>query len=90
MMTLLKVLKNNGGGGNAPTPLFCASLHGCGNRVVWLPFGRPNGRHRWGELPPGDARREPASRRVLARCEILDGFGGQRLATDAPFAARDF
>jgi hypothetical protein len=26
MMTLLKVLKNNGGGGNAPTPLFCASL----------------------------------------------------------------
>jgi hypothetical protein len=29
--------------------------------------------------------REPASRRVLARGEILDGFGGQRLATDAPF-----
>jgi hypothetical protein len=26
MMTLLKVLKNNGGDGNAPTPLFCASL----------------------------------------------------------------
>jgi hypothetical protein len=24
MMTLLKVLKNNGGGGNALTPLFCA------------------------------------------------------------------
>jgi len=46
MMTLLKVLKNNGGGGNAPTPLFCASLHGCGNRAVWLPFGRPNGRHK--------------------------------------------
>ena len=81
MMTLLKVLKNNGGGGNAPTPLFS------GNRAVWLPFGRPNGRHRWGELPPGD---EPASRRLSPGCEILDGFGGQRLATDAPFAARDF
>jgi hypothetical protein len=35
MITLLKVLKNNGGHGNAPTPLFCASLHGCGNRAVW-------------------------------------------------------
>ncbi len=34
--------------------------------------------------------REPASRRLFAGCEILDGFGGQRLATDAPFAARDF
>jgi hypothetical protein len=35
MITLLKVLKNNGGHGNAPTPLFCASLHGCDNRAVW-------------------------------------------------------
>ena len=90
MMTLLKVLKNNGGGGNALTPLFCASLHGCGNSVVWLPFGRPNGRHRWASYRRATPDREPASRRVLARCEILDGFGGQRLATDAPFAARDF
>jgi hypothetical protein len=39
MMTLLKVLKNNGGGGNAPTPLFCASLHGCGNRAASVPPG---------------------------------------------------
>jgi hypothetical protein len=30
-MTLLKILKNNGGAGNAPTPLIWASLHGCGN-----------------------------------------------------------
>jgi hypothetical protein len=37
MMTLLKVLKNNGGG-NAPTPLFCTSLNDCGNRAVWLPL----------------------------------------------------
>jgi len=37
MATLLKVLENNGRAGNAPTPLFCASLHGCGNRAVWLP-----------------------------------------------------
>jgi hypothetical protein len=86
MMTLLKVLKNNGGGGNAPTPLFCASLHGCGNRVAWLPFGVTDGASYRRATPD----REPASRCVLARCEILDGFGGQRLATDAPFAARDF
>jgi hypothetical protein len=26
MMTLLKILKNNGGDGNAPTSQFCASL----------------------------------------------------------------
>jgi hypothetical protein len=32
-VTLLKVLKNNGGAGNAPTPLISASLHGCGNRA---------------------------------------------------------
>jgi hypothetical protein len=31
-MTLLKVLKNNSGAGNAPMPLIWASLHGCGNR----------------------------------------------------------
>jgi hypothetical protein len=37
-MTLLKVLKNNGGGRNAPTPLFCTSRHGCSNRAVWLPL----------------------------------------------------
>jgi len=33
--------------------------------------------------------REPASRHLSFGCEILDGFGSQRLAADAPFAAPD-
>jgi len=82
MMTLLKVLKNNGGGGNALTPLFCAccmaaapARYGCRLAAqTSVTDGASYGR----AMPD----RETASRRLF--------IGGQRLATDAPFAARDF
>ena len=90
MMTLLKVLKNNGGGGNAPTPLFCASLHGCGNRAVGVPLAPKRGVTNAASYRRATPDSEPASRRLSSGCEILDGFGGQRVAADAPFAARDF
>jgi hypothetical protein len=83
MMTLLKVLKNNGGDGNASTSLFCASLRqlcGMGAAGAWL-----NGRHKWGELPPGNPRQRAGLTPPFVRLrEILDGFGGQRLAANAP------
>jgi hypothetical protein len=41
-----------------------------------------------GDCPAGEAPPRTPSGRPSARGEFLDGFGGQRLAADAPVAAR--
>src|SRR5207244_13359775 len=43
-----------------------------------------------GRTSPPTMQGESSSGHLSSGCEILDGFGGQRLTADAPIAARDF
>jgi hypothetical protein len=56
-------------------------------------YGRswpPKRASQMGRATAGQPDRGPASRRLSSSCKILDGFGGEPLAADAPLAARDF